>query len=149
MTVQRLEHLVVHSLPEPLKSGILYVTSDQDLAAHLCACGCGKEVITPLSPTDWELTLRKDVASLWPSIGNWSFPCRSHYIVRGGRVVWASDMSEAAIQRGRQSSRTRKDLYYSEQQGNLENMDVPPSPPSVSKEFFWKSLLARVLRFFT
>ena len=30
-----------------------------------------------------------DTVSLHPSIGNWSFPCRSHYWIRGNRVVWA------------------------------------------------------------
>ena len=26
--------------------------------------------------------------SLNPSIGNWSYPCRSHYWIKGNRVVW-------------------------------------------------------------
>lgn len=37
--------------------------------------------------------------TLNPSIGNWSYPCRSHYFIQANRVVWASQFSEAQIQR--------------------------------------------------
>jgi hypothetical protein len=26
-------------------------------AAHCCCCGCGEEVVTPFTPTDWSMTL--------------------------------------------------------------------------------------------
>jgi hypothetical protein len=42
-------------------------------------CGCNNEVVTPLSPTDWQLTFDGESVSLNPSIGNWSFKCKSHY----------------------------------------------------------------------
>jgi hypothetical protein len=51
-----------------------------------CACGCGKEVVTPLSATDWKLIFDGKTVSLDPSIGNWGFPCRSHYWVRNNRM---------------------------------------------------------------
>ena len=31
------------------------------------------------------------MTTLDPSIGNWSFACRSHYFMRKGRVVWAGN----------------------------------------------------------
>jgi hypothetical protein len=116
MNQRRFKHELVNSIPEKLQSNILYVTRDKDVAAHLCACGCGREVITPLSPTDWSIKLQRDEATLLPSIGNWAFPCRSHYFIRNGAVVWASNMSNQAVALGRQRDRARKRSYY-EQQG--------------------------------
>jgi hypothetical protein len=49
-----------------------------------CCCGCGHEVVTPFSPTDWKLTFDCVSVSLYPSIGNWSPPCRAHYFIECG-----------------------------------------------------------------
>lgn len=108
----RFRHKVVDSIPEILQANTLYVTTDRDVAGHLCACGCGREVITPLSPTDWSITFGRRGATLFPSIGNWAFPCRSHYFIRDGDAVWARDMSDKAIAHGRQRDRARKQQYY-------------------------------------
>jgi hypothetical protein len=115
-------HEVVDSIPEKLQANILYVTADEDVAGHLCACGCGREVITPLSPTDWSITFDRRGATLFPSIGNWAFPCRSHYFIRDGDVVWARDMSDKAIAQGRQRDSARKKRYY-------ERLSKPPTMP--------------------
>jgi Family of unknown function (DUF6527) len=56
---------------------------------HLCACGRGIKVVTPTSPPEWHLTWGGDAVSLYPSIGNWQFPCRSHYWIRRNRIIWA------------------------------------------------------------
>ncbi|WP_409050732.1 DUF6527 family protein [Variovorax guangxiensis] len=82
------------------------------VAAHRCACGCGREVVTPLSPTDWKLIFDGENVSLEPSIGSWSFPCRSHYFIRQGKVKWAANMSEDMIQRGRKKDRASKEAHY-------------------------------------
>lgn len=119
MKSARFKHVLVDAIPEELQAGILYVAKDGDVAGHLCACGCRREVITPLSPTDWSLTLTRHGATLDPSIGNWAFPCRSHYFISGGNVVWAKDMSAKAIAKGRQGSRARKQSYY-------ENLNTQP-----------------------
>lgn len=119
MKAARFKHVLVDAIPEELQAGILYVAKDGDVAGHLCACGCRREVITPLSPTDWSLTLTRHGATLDPSIGNWAFPCRSHYFISGGNVVWAKDMSAKAIAKGRQGSRARKQSYY-------ENLNTQP-----------------------
>jgi hypothetical protein len=42
-------------------------------------CGCGKKVVLPLHPTHGKLTYDGETVSLSPSVGNWSFPCESHY----------------------------------------------------------------------
>lgn len=142
----RFQLRMVDALPEPLQDGVLYVTREQDLAAHLCACGCAQEVITPLSPTDWKLALHKEGASLLPSIGNWAFACRSHYFIQCGRVAWAGDMSDSAIRCGRELDRARKDRYY---EGRAPSQSVPPSvaPPLGHAPSWWSRLRAWLGRF--
>lgn len=78
----------IETLPTQLEDGVLYVSAMYSTAAHLCCCGCGTEVITPLSRAQWVLTFDGQV-SLRPSIGNWALPCRSHYFIDAGRVRWA------------------------------------------------------------
>lgn len=132
--------VLVNSIPERLHVGMLYVTKDMDVAGHLCACGCGREVITPLSPTDWSLTVDRRVATLEPSIGNWAFPCRSHYFILGGKVVWAENMSAKAIAQGRQRNKVRKRIFY-----RTLNDPPPVAQESVTKVQLtkWQSFTQR------
>lgn len=108
----RFRHEVVTFIPETLQANTLYVTTDGDVAGHLCACGCGREVITPLSPMDWSITFDRCGATLSPSIGNWAFPCRSHYFIWDGTLVWAGDMSDKDIAQGRRRAKANKQMYY-------------------------------------
>lgn len=85
----RLEHRFVQYIPEQLEPGIIYISMEYSTAAHGCCCGCGEQVITPFTPTDWKLTFDGESISLRPSIGNWNFPCRSHYWIVNNRVEWA------------------------------------------------------------
>lgn len=99
---RRFEHRFVTNVPAQLEEGVLYVSIPYGTAIHLCACGCRREVVTPIQPTRWSMTF--DGAAVWlrPSIGNWSFPCRSHYwIERGGVVRWARTWSEVEVARAR------------------------------------------------
>jgi hypothetical protein len=102
----------VETIPEAVEPGVLYVSMSLASAIHLCACGCGQEVITPLSPTDWKLYFDGENVSLEPSIGNWSFPCRSHYWIRGGKVRWSGSMSATEIEGGRFRDQQRKSDHY-------------------------------------
>ena len=45
----------VDYIPEQLNPGVLYVSMRYATVNHLCCCGCGLEVVTTLSPTDWRL----------------------------------------------------------------------------------------------
>lgn len=138
MTQLRFRHEIVDSIPETLQSNTLYVTADGDVAGHLCACGCGREVITPLSPTDWSVSFGRKGASLSPSIGNWAFPCRSHYFIWGGAVVWARDMSDKAIAQGRRLDKARKQNYYDNLGG------VPPASSELPPPVADQTLLGRL-----
>jgi hypothetical protein len=78
----------VEYMPKQLEPGILYVAEEFDVAGHLCACGCGNKVMTPLGPAEWSFKASEDGPSLTPSIGNWQLPCKSHYWISGGDVKW-------------------------------------------------------------
>lgn len=102
------EHLFVRSFPDRLDDGVLYVSVDFANTAHRCMCGCGQEVYAQLSPPDWSMTFDGETVSLHPSIGNWSFPCQSHYWLRRGAVSWADQWSKEQIERGRTADRLAK-----------------------------------------
>jgi hypothetical protein len=108
----RFVHEFVEFLPEQLAEGVLYISMNYAVASHKCACGCGCDVVTPISPTDWQLRFDGVAVSLEPSIGNWSFPCRSHYFLDGGTVRWAGDMPQSAIEYGRAKNRLAKESYF-------------------------------------
>lgn len=104
----------VEWVPERLEDRVLYVSMELATAIHLCACGCGQEVVTPFSPTDWKLCFDGENVSLDPSIGNWSFPCRSHYWIRGGVIRWSTSWSDEEIEAGRDHDRKLKSAYFEE-----------------------------------
>lgn len=104
----------VEYIPDSLQEGVLYVSMKYGTAAHRCACGCGHEVTTPLTPTDWQLHFDGVGVSLEPSIGNWSLPCRSHYWIWKNQVRWSGDMTERQIEAGRRKSACTKQQYYAE-----------------------------------
>jgi hypothetical protein len=115
MRLRHMTSVFVEEVPSQMQPGVLYVSMECATAMHLCACGCGAQTVTPLSPADWVLFYDGEAVTLHPSIGNWSLPCRSHYFIEDGKVVWAAPMSEAAISRGRVWDRTRRAAFYSEQ----------------------------------
>ena len=105
----------VHYMPKQLEPGILYVSEEFGTAAHLCACGCGEKVRTPLGPTEWSVKEHPAGPSLWPSIGNWQKPCKSHYVIEKGRIVWSGAWSENQIAAGRTREQKRRELYFAQQ----------------------------------
>ncbi|HLM99177.1 MAG TPA: DUF6527 family protein [Bryobacteraceae bacterium] len=107
-----LKHEFVEFIPGELKEGTIYISIRFGTASHLCCCGCGNKVVTPLRPTDWKLIFDGKTVSLDPSIGNWSFACRSHYWIRNNRVRWAAQWSPEEIAAGRAHDRFAKDRYF-------------------------------------
>ena len=110
MPTIRTEHVTL--MPAQLEAGVLYVSLEYGVAAHLCACGCGKKVITPLSSTDWCFSESRGKPSLWPSIGNWQLPCRSHYVIRNGEILWAKAWTESEIEQGRAREKKETEAYF-------------------------------------
>lgn len=136
----RFEHRFVDHFPDRLEPGVLYVSLPFASVAHGCACGCGKEVITPLSPTDWRLTFDGKSISLQPSIGNWSFPCRSHYWIKHGAVEWSYEMSRQEIQAGRKRAQIARDAYYQVDTTLEKSIHAQPTSqitPPLAQQSLW------------
>jgi hypothetical protein len=106
-----MQHEFVNTIPDRLQDGVLYISTTYATAVHRCACGCGHEVVTPFSPTDWAMVFDGETVSLAPSIGNWSFPCQSHYWIERSRVAWAPKWSRRQIEDGRSRDRRRKTAW--------------------------------------
>jgi hypothetical protein len=121
-----LKHEFVDSIPNCLKDGTVYVSLAFATAAHKCCCGCGNEVITPLSATDWKLTFDGEFISLDPSIGNWAFPCQSHYWIKRNRVKWAPRWSQKQIEAGRLRDKLLKERYF-------DRTKTPPAKADTSE----------------
>ena len=84
-------------IPEDIQEGILYVSLKHWITAHKCVCGCGNKVVLRLSPRHWAITLNGESVSLYPSVGNWQLPCRSHYWIEEGRILQARDWSDEEV----------------------------------------------------
>jgi hypothetical protein len=109
MTIE-LHH--VHYMPKELKPGVLYVSDEFGIAVHLCACGCGSKIRTPLGPTEWAVEETKSGPSLYPSVGNWQQACQSHYLIRRGEIIWAGKWTPEQIAAGRRHEEERRRTYY-------------------------------------
>lgn len=110
--MKRLRHEFVTGIPEKLEQDVVYVSIPYATVTHLCACGCGNEVNTPLTPTDWAVIYDGETISLDPSIGNWSLPCRSHYWIRNDQVIWAKSWSQKKIDKGREADQKNKAKFF-------------------------------------
>lgn len=116
-----IRHQYVEYVPEQLEPGVLYISKRFRTASHLCCCGCGLKVVTPLNPVKWELTDHGSSISLSPSIGNWGYSCRSHYLIIRNQVEWAEQMDHEQIMLIQQ--RDRVDVKrYSTRPGLFERL---------------------------
>ena len=87
--MKKLNPEFVEFIPDSLEMGKLYISMKYATAVHLCICGCKNEVVTPFSKNDWKLIYDGDSVTLTPSIGNWSFKCKSHYWIRKNKILIA------------------------------------------------------------
>lgn len=124
----QLKHSFVEFIPDELEEGVLYVSVQYATASHKCCCGCGREVVTPFSPTDWMLIFDGKTVSLNPSVGSWSFPCRSHYWIRNNTVRWAEKWSQDRVEAARSHDAERKRSYYAEAGEVARKPQVPKEP---------------------
>lgn len=107
-----LQHRFVELVPDVLEDGVLYISIEYCSAIHKCVCGCGNEVVTPISPTGWQLTFDGKTVSLYPSIGNWSFDCKSHYWIRRNRVIKARKWNDKEIDHARELDMKKKKKWF-------------------------------------
>mgnify|MGYP001599202732 CR=1 FL=1 len=102
----------VHYMPKDLSPGVLYVSQEFGVAVHLCVCGCGAKIRTPLGPTEWAIQETDTGPSLHPSVGNWQQACQSHYWIYRGEVRWAAKWTPEQIAAGRRGEEQRRRAYY-------------------------------------
>ena len=145
MNVTHLEPIFIEFIPEELEDGKLYVSEEYSTAVHKCCCGCGLKVVTPLKAKGWKLTRVGDTVTLYPSIGNWSFPCQSHYWIRRNHLQWSYQMTPEEIAACR-----RGDIGVKEQSRHPVAVPVvskPTQPDSSSASTRKKGLWSRLWEF--
>ncbi|HEY3363761.1 MAG TPA: DUF6527 family protein [Symbiobacteriaceae bacterium] len=131
----------VEYIPESLEDGVIYISLVYATAAHNCCCGCGNEVNTPFSPTDWKLIFDGESISLDPSIGNWNLPCRSHYWIRRNKVTWASQWTQEQIQAARGYDAFAKQQYYADATSPAPHVaNVPGAEEGKTEDGVWQKL---------
>lgn len=107
-----IQHKFIEFVPDVLEDGVLYISVEYCSAIHKCVCGCGNQVVTPLSPTDWQFTFDGKSISLYPSIGNWYFECKSHYWIRKNEIIFARKWTDDEIKKGREKDKKMKKKYF-------------------------------------
>ncbi len=112
MRTERIELRRVRYMPKQLEPGVLYVAEEFGAAAHLCACGCGAKVRTPLGPTYWTLEETPAGPTLHPSVGSWQRPCQSHYWICRGQILWSDPWTPEEVAAGRRAEQERARAYY-------------------------------------
>jgi hypothetical protein len=135
----------VEFIPEQLEDGVLYVSQHYRTATHRCCCGCGSEVVTPLGPAHWALEVVNSAVTLRPSIGNWSLPCRSHYLIRQGKVIWARDMSRDEIEWGRRRDQRLRDAHLTEV-NRRKDVEKDTAAPAAQRSASWLARFWRAFR---
>lgn len=120
-------------MPDKLERDVLYISLQFGIITHLCPCGCGEEIVTKLSPTDWRMLYDGETVSLQPSIGNWGLPCRSHYFITRSQVEWAPSWSKSRIDAGRRADSWLKRWHAKrevDKGGDGAVRPPSPAPPS-------------------
>ncbi|MDO8381003.1 DUF6527 family protein [Phenylobacterium sp.] len=142
-----IEHAFVDFMPDVLEERTLYISIEFATASHRCFCGCGAEVVTPISPVGWQLTFDGETVSLSPSVGSWSLPCQSHYWIRRDMVEWAPGMTAeeiAGVRRRDDFDRVRHYGAYEAPAKVVEPPKVEVTLPSKPRGFFaWLADLFR------
>jgi len=101
-------------MPKQLESDLFYVSDEFKVAAHLCPCGCGNKVNTPLGPSNWTFIECNNEPTLSPSISNWQLPCKSHYWITKGVVKWSYKLSSEDALESWQLEEEKRKRYYAE-----------------------------------
>lgn len=69
-------------IPSKLEQGKVYISEENKISIHKCLCGCGEKVVMRLNNEGWKLEKHQSgKVTFYPSIGNYNFPCKSHYII--------------------------------------------------------------------
>lgn len=138
MKLQRIQHQFVEFVPEKLEQGTLYISREYNSASHLCACGCGREVVTIIGPADSSITCNSRGVTISTSIGNSNFPCKSHYWIKDNRILWESPMTPQLTALSRARDKAAKKRVY-----GTPRTDTPFAPSSITHKLksWWRKWL--------
>lgn len=129
----RISHRFVRALPDRLEADVLYVSLDYLTTGHLCACGCGEEVILPLHPTKWRMSFDGSTVSIRPSVGSRTLGCRSHYLITHDRIVWADPMSDEEFDRALARDQRDDDRWHGRPRSAASKREFPTEQPTAPK----------------
>lgn len=115
---------ITETIPEEIEEGILYVSFTYWTTAHKCGCGCGQKVVLRLSPKHWAITLNGESVSMYPSVGNWQLPCRSHYWIEDGRILQAGCWSDEEIMRNRAVTKGKRTHFQTQRSRYFEQLEI-------------------------
>ena len=83
-----IETVYVDTMPQlnEMAENNIYISEKYNTSTHRCLCGCGEPVVLPInhngSTYGWNLYKENNgTISFTPSVGNYSFGCKSHYII--------------------------------------------------------------------
>ena len=80
------EQRLVTEIPNitEMEEQLIYISLEYKTASHLCLCGCKNLTVTPLGIGWWTIFIERGKINIQPSIGNFQFDCKSHYIIKNG-----------------------------------------------------------------
>lgn len=110
-------YLAVERIPKELNKEVVYHNEEFELAAMLCACGCGHRVDL-LVPDSHQIFSENGLATIRPSIAVCDAPCGSHYFISAGQIEWLPAFTPArakAVMRAqvaRHASRDSRNQFW-------------------------------------
>lgn len=143
MKLAAVEPEFIQFIPADLAEGKLYISMFYATTMHLCACGCGNRVVVPLSPAEWQLYFDGESVSLTPSIGNWEYPCRSHYWIKANKIRWAAPWTDDQIAAGRRRDAEALDAYIADRKTAPRAAEELARPAIPGRGRFWGRLRGR------
>lgn len=112
MRLHQVEPRFVEFIPDALENGVVYISIPYRAVIHLCCCGCGEKISTPLSPAQWSVAYDGERISLCPSVGSGSLPCNSHYVISRNEVRWARPLTKAETEGARRRDQVVGAAHY-------------------------------------
>ncbi len=114
----------VEYVPKQLDEGVLYISIPFSTTVHKCGCGCGSKITLPINAAKWRFLWDGSSISLWPSVGNWSYPCKSHYWIEQNCIEWAPAWSKERIEANRARDQSARARYLESRRGGAEPVKI-------------------------
>lgn len=87
--LNELEPVFVEFVPHQLEAGKLYIAERFGTTSHLCPCGCQDLVVMPINKENgWSMIKKDGKVTMRPSVGNFEYPCKSHYYITENKIEW-------------------------------------------------------------